>query len=116
MPDQAADLLTTAAQKLREAATAATHDGRTTWQLGNTLGTKTAVVLDDPDTPTVLIETYAERLEKVNAYLALVGPATGLVVAGWLETAAATYGHLTNANRDAALAVARVVLGPDGQQ
>jgi hypothetical protein len=83
-----AETLTAAAQRLRERAIDAVHGGRTTWRRGNTLGTRTKVVLDDPDKPTVLIETYAERLERVNAYLELVGPATGLALADWLDDAA----------------------------
>lgn len=116
MPNPA-DQLTAAATLLHEAATAATHDNRTTWQLGHTRGTKTAVVLDDPDKPTVLIETYAERLERVNAYLTLVGPATGLAVADWLAHEAAYQLHLDETGQDGvedsshALAVARAILG-----
>ncbi|MFF1792642.1 hypothetical protein ACFVXQ_00115 [Kitasatospora sp. NPDC058263] len=122
MTDHPADLLTTAAEILRSAATGAIHGGRTTWQLGSTLGTRTAVVLDNQDTPTVLIETYAERLERVNAYLALVGPATGLAVADWLTHEAVYQRHLDETGQDGAedsthaLAVARAVLGQDGGQ
>jgi hypothetical protein len=109
-----ADLLTAAAEILRSAATGAIHGGRTSWQLGHTLGTRTAVVLDHPDTPTVLIETYAERLERVNAYLALLGPVTGLAVAEWLDDT--TEGDQHGEHNPYALAVARAVLGPDGGQ
>jgi hypothetical protein len=112
--DHPADLLAAAATRLRTAANEAVHNGRTTWMLGNTLGTKTAVVLDDPDKPTVLIETYAERLERVNAYLALVGPATSLAVADWLDDAAEGDAH--GEHNPYALAVARAVLGQDGGQ
>lgn len=70
---------------LRDKATAAIHEGRTTWSTGHTLGSKSPVVVDDPDQPSVLIETYAARLERVNSYLALVGPATGLALADWLK-------------------------------
>jgi hypothetical protein len=133
--DQPADLLTAAATALREAATSAIHDGRTTWQLGNTLGSKSPVVVDDTTTPTVLIETWAKRLEAVNAYLALVGPATGLAVAAWLDKAAKRdragivaaarvwpdnpaeqRAWVTAHQDDEALAVARAVLGQDGGQ
>jgi hypothetical protein len=82
-----AKTLTTAASMLRDAATAAVHENRTTWQLGETMGTKTKVVLDDPDRPSVLIETYAARLEKVNRYLTMVGPNVGLALADWLDDA-----------------------------
>ncbi|MFJ1695719.1 hypothetical protein ACIOHC_11295 [Streptomyces sp. NPDC088252] len=80
--------LRAAAEMLRDKATAAIHEGRTTWSTGNTLGSRSPVVLDDPELPSVLIETYAARLERVNSYLALLGPATGLTLADWLDAAA----------------------------
>ncbi len=46
------------------------------------------MVVDDPDRPTVLIETWAERLEAVNAYVSLVGPVVGRAFAAWLADAA----------------------------
>jgi len=79
-----AETLTAAAAKLRDAATAAIHAGRTTWQQGTTIADKASVLLDHPEEPTVLIQAFAERLEQVNVYLALVGPRTGLVMADWL--------------------------------
>jgi hypothetical protein len=114
--DQPADLLAAAAEILRSAATSAIHGGRTSWQLGHTRGTKTAVVLDDPDEPTVLIETYAERLERVNAYLALLGPATGLAVARMLDQATEAIAGQDVPDGEPALQVARAVLGQDGGQ
>jgi hypothetical protein len=116
-PPTPAATLARAVNTLRQAANAAIHDDRRTWMLGNTLGTRTAVVLDDPDKPTVLIETYAERLERVNAYLTLVGPATGLAVADWLAHEASYQLHLDETGQDGvedsshALAVARAILG-----
>ncbi|WP_327259967.1 MULTISPECIES: hypothetical protein [unclassified Streptomyces] len=80
--------LRTAASLLRDKATAAIHEGRTTWATGNTLGSKSPVVVDDQEQPSVLIETYAARLERVNSYLALLGPATGLALADWLKDSA----------------------------
>jgi hypothetical protein len=94
MPDTTptpADNLRAAAELLRDKATAAVHEGRTTWSTGYTLGSRSPVVVDDQEHPSVLIETFAARLERVNSYLALVGPATGLVVADWLDAAAAGY-------------------------
>ncbi|GAA2838327.1 hypothetical protein RMN57_13080 [Kitasatospora sp. CM 4170] len=114
MPDQPADLLTTAAQHLRAAATAAIHDGRTTWTLGNTLRSNSPVVVDDTTTPTVLIETWAKQLEAVNAYLALLGPATGLAMARMLDQAAEALTGQDVPADEPALAVARAVLGQDG--
>lgn len=86
-----AQTLTAAAVRLREAAQEAIHEDRPVWRLGNTLGTKTKVVLDDPDKPSVLIETYAARLERVNRYLTMVGPNVGLALADWLEAVAAEH-------------------------
>lgn len=80
-----ADILRRAAAKLRERAQGAVHEDRTTWSTGNTLGSKSPVVVDHPEQPSVLIETYAARLEAVNRYIALIGPATGLALADWLE-------------------------------
>ncbi|MFF3127230.1 hypothetical protein ACFVRD_34115 [Streptomyces sp. NPDC057908] len=87
MPTRA-DELRQAASLLRDKATAATHEGRTRWTTGHTLGSRSPVVLDDPEQPSVLIETYAARLERVNSYLALLGPATGLALAKWLDRTA----------------------------
>ncbi|MFJ6440239.1 hypothetical protein [Streptomyces sp. NPDC091649] len=86
-----ADQLRAAATLLRDKATAAIHEGRTTWSTGHTLGSRSPVVVDDPDQPSVLIETYAARLERVNSYLALVDPALGLALADWLGRAAVEY-------------------------
>lgn len=92
MPDHTpAAELREAAALLRDKATGAIHEGRTTWSTGRTLGSRSLVVVDDQEQPSVLIETYAARLERVNAYLALLGPATGLALAIWLDAAAADY-------------------------
>lgn len=133
MPSPAAELRE-AASLLRDTATAAIHEDRTTWSTGNTLGSKSPVVLDHPDEPSVLIETYAARLEAVNRYLALLGPATGIALADWLDAAAESYNALVIGaasvwcrsdeadERDAwvakqtdryALAVARKILGTE---
>ncbi|MYR75118.1 MULTISPECIES: hypothetical protein [unclassified Streptomyces] len=107
--------LQAAASLLRDKATAAIHEGRTTWTTGHTLGSRSPVVVDDQKQPSVLIETYAARLERVNSYLALVGPATGLVVADWLDSAAERLRDATapvaNLLDPSALAVARRILG-----
>ncbi len=100
------DELRTAAALLRDRATAAIHEGRTRWATGHTLGSRSPVVVDDPEQPSVLIETYAARLESVNRYLALLGPATGLALADWLNAADAADHH--------ALVVARQILGEEG--
>ncbi|MCG6493404.1 hypothetical protein [Kitasatospora sp. A2-31] len=132
MPDQPADLLTAAAEILRSAATGAIHGGRTTWTLGNTLRNGSPVVVDDAAAPTVLIETWAQRLEAVNEYLTRVPPTVGLAVANWLEREAEIWAQCETTKaeiapkgfklswgintHDEALAVARAVLGQDGGQ
>ncbi|MGW5003254.1 hypothetical protein ACWEP8_37000 [Streptomyces hydrogenans] len=81
----------TAAEKLRALATAATHEDRTRWETGHTLGSKSPVVVDNHERPTVLIETWAAHREQVDAYLtAFASPVVGLAVAGWLDHAADT--------------------------
>ncbi|WP_327180429.1 hypothetical protein OG599_35295 (plasmid) [Streptomyces sp. NBC_01335] len=133
-PTTPAETLRAAAARLRDRATAAIHEDRTTWSTGHTLGSRSPVVVDDQETPSVLIETYAARLERVNSYLALLGPATGLAVADWLDAAAVAHdARVTGAadvwtdpadtaERDAwvtrqtdqhALALARQILGGD---
>ncbi|MCX5103441.1 hypothetical protein [Streptomyces sp. NBC_00439] len=92
-----ADEFRQAASLLRDRATAAIHEGRTRWFTGHTLGSRSPVVLDDPEQPSVLIETRATRLERVNAYLELLGPATGLAGAEWLDAAAKSYNALVAA-------------------
>ncbi|WP_327169527.1 hypothetical protein [Streptomyces subrutilus] len=84
-----ADELLTASRLLLDRAASAIHEDRLTWATGNTLGSKSPVVVDDPEKPSVLIETYAARLESVNRYVALLGPATGLALADWLSETAA---------------------------
>ncbi|AZM91454.1 hypothetical protein [Streptomyces sp. W1SF4] len=122
-----AEELRAAADRLLDRTADAIHNDRLTWATGHTLGSRSPVVVDDPEQPSVLIETYAARLEAVNRYLVLLGPATGLALAHWLsETAvdvAATEGtggalHPeggTSKAWTAALDVARAVLGqPSG--
>ncbi|MFF2630897.1 hypothetical protein ACFVUN_34680 [Kitasatospora griseola] len=92
MPDQVLDQ---AAELLLSTADDAVHEGRDTWLPGRTRGTSSPVVLDDPDRPTVLIETWADRLESVNSYISLMGPAAGRAFAAWLADAA--HRHRSNA-------------------
>jgi len=80
------DELRAAAEHLRALANAAVHDGRHTWTTAATLGSKSPVVVDDEQQPTVLIETFASRLEDVNRYLAAVDPKAGLLLADLLES------------------------------
>ncbi|MFF1916175.1 hypothetical protein ACFVYE_32230 [Streptomyces sp. NPDC058239] len=71
--------------KLRDLATNAAHEDRTRWETGHTLGSKSPVVVDDHEKPTVLIETWAKHREQVDAYLtAFASPVVGLAVAEWL--------------------------------
>jgi hypothetical protein len=86
-----ADELRTAAARLRELAERATHENGPHWSTGHTLGSRSPVVLDHPEEPSVLIETYAARLEAVNRYIAAKDPALGTAVAGWLGQAAHYY-------------------------
>ncbi|MCO4699327.1 hypothetical protein LRR80_05421 [Streptomyces sp. RO-S4] len=86
-----ADELRTAAARLRELAARAMHEDRPHWNTGHTLGSRSPVVVDHPETPSVLIETYAARLEAVNRYIAAMDPALGMVLAGWLDQAARYY-------------------------
>ncbi|OII64613.1 hypothetical protein BJP40_19945 [Streptomyces sp. CC53] len=73
---------------LRELAERATHENRPRWTTGHTLGSRTPVVVDDQEQPSVLIETYAARLEAVNRYVAAMDPAVGTALADWLEAEA----------------------------
>ncbi|WP_236241137.1 hypothetical protein [Streptomyces sp. CC228A] len=80
-----ADELRTAAALLRDLAERATHENRPHWHTGHTLGSRSPVVIDHPDEPSVLIETYAARLEAVNRYVVAMAPAIGTALADWLE-------------------------------
>lgn len=106
-----ADELRAAASRLRELAERATHENRTAWSTGNTLGSKIPVVVDDPEQPSVLIETYAARLEAVNRYVAAMDPALGLALAAWLDQAAEDAEQIGADPH--AIAVARSILGDD---
>lgn len=77
--------LRAAATKLRTAGAAAIHDGRTRWMKGKTLTSKSPVVIDDHETPTVLIETWAARYEDVQAWLEIVAPGLAEPLAAHLE-------------------------------
>jgi hypothetical protein len=94
MPEQtstAAAELRAAAQKLRDLAERAAHEDRTDWIVGHTKGSRSPVVLDHVEEPSVLIETYAARLEAVNRYVAAMGPRVGVLLAAWLESEAARH-------------------------
>lgn len=104
-----AETLRTAAEILRHTAQRATHEQGPRWMLGTTDTDKAAVVLDHPDQPTVLIQSYAERLEAVNAYLVRMHPGVGLALANWLDSAAEDAKQIGPDFR--ALVVARQILG-----
>lgn len=116
---QAAELQS-AADTLRERAQRAAHENRTTWSTGNTLGSKSPVVVDDQEEPSVLIETFAARLEAVNRYVATVDPAAGLAVADLLDGLANALAWLAPYREhepgypmwEAAVALARAINGP----
>ncbi|MCG0066511.1 hypothetical protein L0F81_25050 [Streptomyces tricolor] len=80
--------LRTAAQTLRDLAARATHENRRHWTTGNTLGSRSPVVIDHPEQPSVLIETWAARLEAVNRYIAAMDPAVGTLLAQLLDVEA----------------------------
>ncbi|MFF4989655.1 hypothetical protein ACFY19_20850 [Streptosporangium saharense] len=70
-----AEELRAAAAHLRQTAAAAVTGDRTRWMVGATLRSKTPVVVDDRDRPTVLIEAFARNYEQVGAWIALACPA-----------------------------------------
>ncbi|MEU2120022.1 hypothetical protein ABZ567_31295 [Streptomyces sp. NPDC016459] len=83
-------VLRTAAEKLRTLAARVVHQDRPRWHLGETLGSKTPVVLDAQEQPSVLVDVWAERREDVNAYLAAyASPHVARAVADWLGCEAA---------------------------
>ncbi|MGA4900299.1 hypothetical protein ACPCAJ_21195 [Streptomyces griseoincarnatus] len=86
-----ADELRQAANNIRELAARAMHEDRARWSTGHTLGSRSPVVVDHPETPSVLIETYAARLESVNRYIAAMDPSVGAALADWLDQAAHYY-------------------------
>lgn len=78
-----------AARLIRERAKAATHDNRDRWQLGKTLTSRSPVIVDDHDQPSVLIETWAPRYEDVNTHLtAIASPVVATAIADLLDTVA----------------------------
>jgi hypothetical protein len=91
MTENPADEMRTAATLLRTLTQGAVHDGRKHWTTGHTLGSKTPVVVDNHQKPTVLIESYATHYEAVNQYVAAMGPAVGEVLAQLLDAAAHRY-------------------------
>ncbi|BCK73951.1 hypothetical protein Srufu_079040 (plasmid) [Streptomyces libani subsp. rufus] len=108
--------LRAAADKVRALAQAAAPDGRTRWMVGHTLGSKSRVVIDDHEQPTVLIETWAKHREQVDDYLTtFASPIVAEAVADWLETTAtyvdSSITYPTHVVR--AFAAARQILGSD---
>ncbi|WP_327162836.1 hypothetical protein [Streptomyces zaomyceticus] len=100
-PDpHAADKLRAAALLVRELAEGATHDGRRTWSPGHTLSSRSPVVVDDHKQPTVLIETWAPRLEAVNAYVAAMDPGLGVLLAELLDDHARRHDALVASARE----------------
>lgn len=88
MSTSPADTMRAAAQLLRDLAERAAHEDRTDWFTGHAKGSRSPVVLDHAEEPSVLIETYAARLEAVNRYVAAMGPRVGVLLAAWLASAA----------------------------
>lgn len=110
-PMNPAEELRTASARLRELAERATHEDRPHWNTGRTLGSRSPVVVDHAETPSVLIETYAARLEAANRYIAAMDPALGMALADWLEWQAAALSEGGIAIPDAAITVARAING-----
>lgn len=87
--NQPQDTLRDAARLMRERAAAATHDNRDRWQPGKTLTSRSPVIVDNHDQPTVLIETWAPRYEDVNTHLAAIAsPIVAAAVADLLDAVA----------------------------
>ncbi|MGI5162762.1 hypothetical protein ACQEU3_47150 [Spirillospora sp. CA-253888] len=110
-----ANELRAAAALLRDTARNAVVNGRDRYTTGSTLRTRSPVVVDDPDEPTVLIETFAPHLEQVNAWLVLMSPAIAGPLAALLEATTACGcedGDDHYAQRQAALALARAINHP----
>lgn len=82
-PDSPAGIVYRAAKTLRTNATDAVHtEGRNEWRVSYTKGSRTQVVVDDTDEPTVVIESFAARYEAVNAHIAAIGsPELGQLLA-----------------------------------
>ncbi|MEV5140345.1 hypothetical protein AB0K71_05950 [Streptomyces syringium] len=119
-----AAVLRAAADHLRTLATNAAHEGRHNWDTGHTLGSRSPVVVDHPTQPSVLIETFAARLERVNAFIAAMDPAVGLALAELLATEANVADDIRQASPELTeeqlaawvqgpLAIARLLLGED---
>lgn len=117
--------LNAAAQKLREAATVALPPDRRLaqpWHVedcadegegSNDCPCIVAYTQHDDSSGFGVATHYVAEAETTEyaAWIALMHPGVGLALADWLDTAAATWAYLTNANQDAALAVARQILG-----
>lgn len=110
-----ADELRAAAEKLRDLAARAMHEDRPHWATGHTLGSRSPVVLDHPEKPSVLIETYAARLEDVNRYIAAMGPDVGAALTELMRFEADLIERVPGAELRGRtthlLAVARQILG-----
>lgn len=85
MPTPEIEVLERAARVVRARAENATHGGNPTWTTSRTLGSNTPVVVDDPTTPAILIETCAPHYERVNDHIILWCPTTAHLVAEVLE-------------------------------
>ncbi|WP_410652097.1 hypothetical protein [Amycolatopsis sp. cmx-4-54] len=103
-----ADELRAAAKLLRERASAV-PPGKWVPSKTRTLGDP--VIVNDPDRPTVLIETHAARYEDVNAYLLLVSPTIAEPLAAWLDNTAEWAATGEPCPFAEAEAVAKLILG-----
>jgi len=106
-----AETIRAAATRLREAAEKATPGpwGAVEDYDGRYFVEGVAVMLADPDDP----ETWYDA-QPDAAYVALVNPVVGLAVADWLDAAASSSYFSSGTHR--ALAVARALLAPSGEE
>ncbi|MEV7770495.1 hypothetical protein [Kitasatospora sp. NPDC086791] len=116
MTDQPADLLTAAAQVLREAALNAEHVSPAPWTVSREPN-EGAGMLYAASGVIVADRSCDDHDESVDLpYIALMHPATGLAVARMLDQAAEALAGQDVPDDEPALAVARAVLGQDGGQ
>ena len=113
MPDTPADTLRAAAARIREHAAAASP-GPWMIRTGQPWLADRVVFGQSMCMPGRIAQVcnvdYGQNHGPDAAWIALMHPGVGELIADWLESAARTWEFVTYSNRDAALAVARAVL------